>query len=162
MQQGTYETTIMAERRERPQSMREDSFSDIHPALHPSITNVPVTPGVALSGKSSYFQSPPISPTLRRTPQPFSSAGSNFSPSKRDADPPNRLPDSPTHVVDGARTGAELLRRLSLIDGVHKKPELVDLDPRAAHPGLQLSGGVISVTFCIPHSVGFKEGADWV
>ncbi|KAI9796279.1 MAG: threalose-6-phosphate phosphatase [Candelina submexicana] len=151
----------MAEPGERPQSMREDSFSHIHPALHPSITNVPVTPGIALSGKSSYFQSPPISPSLKRTPQPQSNAEFSVIHSTHDGDATKRLPDSPTHVTHGAKTGAELLRRLSLVDGAGMKQDFIDLNPRAAHPGLQLSGSVISVTFCIPHSVGLRDGADW-
>jgi trehalose 6-phosphate synthase/phosphatase len=39
---------------------------------------------------------------------------------------------------------------------------LADVDPRAANPSLGLSGGVISATFCIPHSLQLRSGADWV
>lgn len=41
-------------------------------------------------------------------------------------------------------------------------PELSVLDPRGAHPELGLSGNVISATFCIPQSLKFKSGQDWV
>ena len=36
------------------------------------------------------------------------------------------------------------------------------IDPREEHPGLRLSGRVISAAFCIPHKLQFKAGSDWV
>src|SRR5271156_2014666 len=42
--------------------------------------------------------------------------------------------DSPSEAAKGARTGAELLRRLSLVDIA--QTEIFDIDPRASHPGL--------------------------
>jgi hypothetical protein len=46
--------------------------------------------------------------------------------------------------------------------GLQRKDSIADADPRAANPGLGLSGGVISATFCIPHSLQLRNGADWV
>ena len=40
--------------------------------------------------------------------------------------------------------------------------DVVEIDPRTAHPGLHLSGNVISATFTIPYKIGYNAGADWV
>jgi len=72
---------------EKPQF--ESSISD-HPALHPDVTNVPVTPGVHLSGKTAYFDeknskntsSLPFDPETA-TPGPSWSANSYFSNQQR-------------------------------------------------------------------------------
>ena len=70
------------------------------------------------------------------------------------------VPDSPTRAASGSRSSAELLRRLSLVDS--DCPSTPEVDPRAAYPALNLSGRIISATFCIPHSLGFRSGQDWV
>ncbi len=136
----------------------DDMFS--HPALHPSITSIPVTPGVTTTGQSSYFQS--STPPTVNTEGPHWNANSYFA--ARETEPTDSSsghpPDSPTKVAEGARSGAELLRRLSLVDG--SRPETAELDPRAAHPALNLTGGLISATFCIPHALEYRSGADWV
>ncbi|KIX07646.1 trehalose-phosphatase [Rhinocladiella mackenziei CBS 650.93] len=67
---------------------------------------------------------------------------------------------SPVDVAKGARSGQELLRRLSLVDS--KGAESLDVDPRTAHPGLRLSGNVISATFCIPYQLTLGPQDDWV
>jgi trehalose 6-phosphate synthase/phosphatase len=134
-----------------------------HPALHPSITSVPVTPGVHLTGHSAYIeprQGPqisklPFNPNTA-TPGPQWNANSYFPPKHEPR------PESSTEVATGAKTGEELLRRLSLIGDTTGKHDLADVDPRAAHPALNLSGGVISVTFCVPYQFGFSPGLDWV
>lgn len=69
-------------------------------------------------------------------------------------------PGSPVEAVKGVKSGKELLRRLSLVDQV--KPEVLDIDPSAVHPGLNLSGRVISAAICIPYKLGHRAGADWV
>lgn len=56
--------------------------------------------------------------------------------------------------------GEDLLRRLSLTGP--SSPMSPDIDPREEHPGLRLSGRVISAAFCIPHKLHFKAGSDWV
>ena len=70
------------------------------------------------------------------------------------------VPDSPSKAAAGARSPQELLRRLSLVD--NESSERLSADPRAAYPTLQLSGRIISATFCIPYSLGFESGQDWV
>lgn len=72
----------------------------------------------------------------------------------------NETSSSPTRAASGSRNPAEVLRRLSLVDG--DRPSTPDVDPRAAYPALNLSGRIISATFCIPHSLGFRSGHEWV
>jgi hypothetical protein len=71
-------------------------------------------------------------------------------------------PGTPAAVVNGAKSGAELLRRLSLVDA--RPPVPSDASPQQAHPGLHLTGRVISATFCIPHKLGFRPNSEdpWV
>ena len=90
---------------------------------------------------------------------PMWNANSYFTPKVDGSQASATRPDSPTEVVKGANTGAELLRRLSLVDAV--RPGTLDIDPRLAHPGLRLSGNVISATVCIPYQVGIRFGGDW-
>jgi trehalose 6-phosphate synthase/phosphatase len=77
---------------------------------------------------------------------------STYSYSETRPDSPVKLPREPALVQSS--------RRLSLVDS--SRPEILDIDPRAVHPGLNLTGGLISATFCIPHAVEFRSGADWV
>jgi hypothetical protein len=56
--------------------------------------------------------------------------------------------------------GEDLLRRLSLTGPA--SPMSPGIDPREEHPGLRLSGRVISAAFCIPYKLYFKAGSDWV
>ncbi|EXJ85166.1 trehalose 6-phosphate synthase [Capronia epimyces CBS 606.96] len=67
--------------------------------------------------------------------------------------------ESPVDVAKGARSGKELLRRLSLVD--HKDAEALIVDPRTAYPGLRLSGNVISATFCIPYQLSHGPNGEW-
>ena len=126
---------------------------DVHPALSPSITTVPVTPGVDLTEGSSYFHNP--EPIDQQSGQFHWNSNSSFAPNA-DTIPP----DSPTRVAKGARSSGELLRRLSLIDS--DRSLTPQIDPRAAYPTLNLSGNIISATFCMPHTLGFKSGQAWV
>jgi trehalose 6-phosphate synthase/phosphatase len=139
----------------RPPSDESMGPQDTHLAPDPCITTVPVTPGTSIDGGSSYAQS---SPQRSHDEEILHwNANSYSAPSHSDL---QSTPSSPAEVVKGAKTGPELLRRLSLIDAV--KPEEVVTDPRAAHPGLHLSGNVISANFTIPYNVGMRFGADWV
>ncbi|KAJ5738284.1 Trehalose-phosphatase [Penicillium malachiteum] len=56
-------------------------------------------------------------------------------------------------------SGQDLLRRLSLVG--QSSPVLPDVDPRVQHPGLKLSGRVISAAFCIPYKLHHKADSDW-
>ncbi|KAF2115452.1 glycosyltransferase family 20-domain-containing protein [Lophiotrema nucula] len=146
-------------------SPEPDPHDDAHPALHPSVTSVPVTPGVHLAGGSAYIEpedtreksSLPFDPETA-TPGPSWNANSYFAPKGGEKD----RPSSPTEVAKGAKSGEELLRRLSIIpDPSKQKHDLADVDPRAAHPGLNLSGRVISANFTVPYSIGYSPGNDW-
>ena len=86
-------------------------------------------------------------------------ANSYFAPKASDCRSSTSRRDSPTEVAKGARTGEELLRRLSLVDAV--QTEVFDIDPQVAYPGLRLSGNVISAFVCIPYQVGFSAGGEW-
>jgi len=143
-----------------PENDGHDVSSEAHPALHPSITSIPVTPGVDTSGQSNYFQTSAPS-TANTEDGSHWNANSYFAPREDSAAPSSKNPpDSPSQAAAGARTGAELLRRLSLVDII--KPEVADSDPRAVHPSLNLTGRLISATFAIPHALTFRGGADWV
>lgn len=72
------------------------------------------------------------------------------------------MAQSPSDAAAGATSNHEILRRMSLNAGQQRRDSLADIDPRAANPSLNLSGGVISATFCIPHSLKYRKGADWV
>jgi len=164
MQRDTQESCgqTMAPPATRPlQGSPEPVDDDTHPALHPSITNVPVTPGVHLAGHSAYFEPEaeqntklPFNPNTV-TPGPQWSANSYFSP-KEDG-----RAGSPTEAAAGARSQQELLRKMSVIPDPSFTQDLADVDPRAAHPGLNLSGRVISATFAVPYSIGYSKGKDW-
>ena len=69
-------------------------------------------------------------------------------------------PSSPAEAAKNARSGKDLLRRLSLV-GV-ASPVLPEVDPREQHPGLRLSGRIISAALCIPYRVYRHSGLDWV
>ena len=69
------------------------------------------------------------------------------------------IPHSPVEVAKGARTGAELLRRLSLVEPA--RAESFDFDPKTLYPGLALSGRVISATVCLPYQFGHCPGGRW-
>ncbi|KAH6677306.1 glycosyltransferase family 20-domain-containing protein [Halenospora varia] len=71
------------------------------------------------------------------------------------------MAQSPSDAASGAKTNQEILRRMSLVGGLKRRDSLFDIDPRAANPSLGLSGGVISATFCIPHSLQYRKGKDW-
>ncbi|MCJ1319724.1 threalose-6-phosphate phosphatase [Xylographa vitiligo] len=67
--------------------------------------------------------------------------------------------DSPAKAASGSRSSADLLRRLSLVDG--DRPAIPFLDPQVEYPALNLTGRILSATFCIPHTLGFRSGRDW-
>lgn len=136
--------------------------SDTHPALHPSVTNVPVTPGVHLSGQSAYINpDEPERPVElhfdpdNTTPGPSWNSNSYFT--RKD----DGRAGSPTEAAAGAKTGEDLLNRLSLNQEPSSKRDLADVDPRAAHPGLNLSGRVLSANFVVPYTIGYSPGDDW-
>jgi trehalose 6-phosphate synthase/phosphatase len=90
---------------------------------------------------------------------PAWNANSYFAPKHGDQTSQQTRAGSPSEAARGARTGAELLRRLSLVE--RPKSATLDVDPRTAYPGLRLSGNVISATVCIPYTVGYQFGGEW-
>jgi trehalose 6-phosphate synthase/phosphatase len=90
---------------------------------------------------------------------PAWNANSYFAPKHGDQQNSQSHADSPSEAARGARNGAELLRRLSLVE--RPKSEMLDVDPRTMYPGLRLSGNVISATVCIPYKVGYQFGGEW-
>lgn len=69
-------------------------------------------------------------------------------------------PATPGQAAKQARSGMELLRRLSLVGNAPQRPP--ETDPRDQHPGLRLSGRIISAAFCIPYKLYFRSRSDWV
>lgn len=132
------------------------SQSSIHPALHPSVTNVPVTPGSFTEVKTEEPESLSEKP-LQADDGPQWNAKSYFAP--KDGE---ERSSSPTEMAAGARSGDELLRRLSLPGQSGPGQSQHDIDPMAAHPNLGLSGGIISATICMPYDIGFVPGGEWV
>lgn len=85
-----------------------------------------------------------------------------FIPLLGNSDNATDKPGVPESTVSGAKSGQDLLRRLSLVDGT--RPTAPESLPQQAHPGLHLTGRVISATFCIPYKLGFRPNSDdpWV
>lgn len=60
----------------------------------------------------------------------------------------------------GKASGEEILRRLSLTD---ERPKVSSrTKSRKGYPGLELSGNIISATFCVPYKIDYGSGGDWV
>ncbi|TVY42817.1 Trehalose-phosphatase [Lachnellula subtilissima] len=123
-----------------------DRQESIHPALDPSRTNVPVTPGFLPSEHDTEGSDHP-------------SETSYFAHDINKVR--SAIAQSPTAAASGAKSNQDLLRRISLTSGLGRQDSLIDMDPRAANPSLSLSGGIISATFCIPHTLKYRKGADW-
>ena len=107
--------------------------------------------------------SSPIAPKIVQTPDRLSprpelsqwNSNSYFAPKDK-----GLVPESPSKAAAGARSPQELPQRLSLME--NRSSERPPDDPRKLYPTLQLSGRIISATFCIPYSLGFENGQDWV
>ncbi|EKG17871.1 Glycosyl transferase family 20 [Macrophomina phaseolina MS6] len=145
-----------------PSRPERQSSEDTHPALHPKVTAVPVTPGVHAAGYSAYFQpdAPQEQHSLPFDPEKAPS-GPQWNPNSSYMPGEDRTA-SPSDVAAGAKSPDEILRRLSRpsLDAADKV-DLADIDPKAAHPNLNLSGGVISATTCVPYNIGFSPGNEW-
>lgn len=73
---------------------------------------------------------------------------------------PSDVTSMPSESRRKSSSGQELLRRLSLTG--EASPVSPEVDPRTQHPGLQLSGRLISAAFCIPYKLYLQSGSDWV
>lgn len=78
--------------------------------------------------------------------------------SRSERSDPSDLPATPAQAAKDAKTGPELLRRLSL----RGTPPVLEAHPREQYPSLNLSGRIISAAFCIPYKVHLRNGQDWV
>lgn len=120
---------------EPPRPLAPQRGESLHPGQHPDITNVPVTPGIDVGEYGS---------------------GDKHSGSSYFGSDMARLRGQ----MSQAETGKDLLKKMTL-SSKDQTPE-VEPDPKTANPSLSLSGSVISATFCIPHSLEYRKGADWV
>ena len=75
----------------------------------------------------------------------------------QDATPKDRRLSSTAKTAAGARSPEELLRRFSIAP----KDRVVE-DPRKIHPSLDLTGKLISATFCVPYKIGYCPNGEWV
>lgn len=121
-----------------------------HPALSPSITNVPVTPGIHLR---AYEEHNTEGKSLEIGDQNYFLQGFHHS---------SIMAKSPSDATTGELSNQEVLHRMSLSAGRERQGSLSDLDPRAAHPSLGLTGRIISATFCIQQSLMYRKGSEWV
>lgn len=135
---------------------------------------MPVTPGVYTEGKSAYFdadkrepedESETVPSNEQDTPGPQWNANTYF-PNKEQEDEDARRKEEeaidPRQSPKGAQTGESLLSRLGRTGEQGAKTDLADVDPRAAHPELSLSGHIISAAFCVPYSLGYSPNVEWV
>lgn len=141
-------------------------MASIHPALLPANTDIPVTPGPHTEGQSAYFDPQSEIPSTTSSPQQAykRSSGSHWNANSYTGHPESkhRRPSSPSEAAAGARSGEELLRRLSLNGQRPQNSDKPESDPRVTHPSLNLSGNVISATFAVPYKISYASGCEWV
>jgi len=145
----------------RPTALeRVDSLPPPH--FRPSVYEVPVTPGITREAYDSEHD--------ESTPVPRESVEDGFF-SQKEVD--NALAASPAPVAfdfegtdfqvkvkEGAEGSADFLRRLSAAVMGGRRESISEI--RNSSPDLSLTGGIISATFNIPHSLKYRKGADWV
>ncbi|KAE9970204.1 hypothetical protein BLS_005008 [Venturia inaequalis] len=144
----------------RTRTNSDDSFH-----AHLVSNAVPVTPGVHTAGHSAYFEQKREEgePDQEEFHDDDASPGPNWNANnyhvpKTDDGPPV----SPGLAATDAKTAQEAIRKLTMAaSGDSGKKELSDVDPRAAHPQLGLSGHIISATFVVPYNISFAPGKDW-
>jgi trehalose 6-phosphate synthase/phosphatase len=160
MQGDAQETGLMG----RTRSSTNDSFDEDWAEL--ASKAVPVTPGVHTAGHSAYFEAKrePGEADQRHvhyddvSSGPYWNANTYHAPKEEDA-----ADGSPRVAATDAKSAEEVLRVLELTTtGDSSKKELTDIDPRAAHPGLGLSGHIINATFIVPYSISFAPDKEWV
>ncbi|PWY67568.1 hypothetical protein BO70DRAFT_169235 [Aspergillus heteromorphus CBS 117.55] len=115
-------------------------------------------------GEEVFMKAPSATPDLRsaQTQPPIPSDTPPYSsdlPGNIASPDPSTTaaPNTPAQAAKDAKSGVDLLRRLSLMG----TPTMVDIDPREQYPGLNLTGRVISAAFCIPYKLYFRSGSDW-
>lgn len=138
-----------------------------------------VGPGLSAFGEAAYLEASVATPSVTSAESPAGPESNIDAPTKNDdsevsyfAQVPGtatvikdayvKPPMSPADAASGAMSGSELLRRLSLTGGAHLSPATPVIDPRKDHPGLQLTGRIISASLCIPYKAALQAGSDWV
>ncbi|PLB51733.1 putative alpha,alpha-trehalose-phosphate synthase subunit Tps2 [Aspergillus steynii IBT 23096] len=86
-----------------------------------------------------------------------SSAAAATNPRNEQRSDSSDLPATPAQAAKDAKTGSELLRRLSL----RGAPPVLEAHPREQYPSLNLSGRIISAAFCIPYKLYLRQGHGW-
>jgi trehalose 6-phosphate synthase/phosphatase len=125
----------------------------------------PAMVGTSLStlGEGAYKKSATVTPPLEQASESDqTSSGQSYFSEIPGANLGYAIksPSSLEEAASGVRSGTELLRRLSLVSSpVQASPAL---DRQVAHPGLELTGRLISAAFCIPYKVEFSPGNEWV
>lgn len=129
---------------------------DAQGGFPPSITEVPVTPGIDIQ---TYESANDDTPTGLPDTEYFSKKDVDHalvaSPKPVDKDQPAEV-----QIEAGADAGKDFLNRLRRTAMGSRQDSLSDI--RAKYPSLSLSGNIISATFTIPHELRYRKGADWV
>lgn len=125
-----------------------------------------VGPGMKTMSEGAYTKASNATPSMQcdKNHQTSSDAPSYFAeiPGNKGTSASAHVtsPATPIQAARDARSGPELLRRLSLMGSA--SPVLPEADPCQQHPDLGLSRRIISAAFCIPYKLHFRSGSDWV
>lgn len=118
-----------------------------------------VGPGLKALKNEAYTDATNATPSLEKMSNEAPSYFDNLPGTKAVTTDPSETKPQPVQTAGAASSGVDLLRRLSLTSDSPMSPET---DPRTQHPGLHLSGRLISAAFCIPYKLNFRSGSDWV
>lgn len=118
-----------------------------------------VGPGLKALKNEAYTEATNATPSLEGMSSEAPSYFDNLPGADAVTADPSETKPQPVQTAGRASSGTDLLRRLSLKSDSPMSPEA---DPRVQHPGLRLSGRVISAAFCIPYKLNFRSGSDWV
>ncbi|KAJ9480551.1 hypothetical protein VN97_g13004 [Penicillium thymicola] len=117
-----------------------------------------VGPGLKALKDEAYTEATNVTPSLEKMSNEAPSYFGNLPGTKSVTTDPSENKPQPVQTAGRASSGVDLLRRLSLTSDSPMSPET---DPRTQHPGLHLSGRLISAAFCIPYKLSFRSGSDW-
>lgn len=144
----------------------------IHPALHPSVTGVPVTPGVSLAGRSNYIAPEHLvdgaNDSQDREAKNGGLENGTAAGSQTNADSyfgakegANERGQSIAHGPVGQKDQRQGSSGVNG-DARQRHADAAVSDPRAAYPDLNLNGSVISATTYVPYDLGYAQGQEWV
>lgn len=143
---------------------RTNSNDSFH--AHLESKAVPVTPGVHTAGHSAYFEQEQEDgePDQDHFHEDDASPGPNWNANNYHVPKSDDAPPASSGLAaTDAKSAEAVLRKLTMAaSGDSGKKELSDIDPRAAHPQLGLSGHIISATFVVPYNISFAPEKEWV